>query len=260
MPGVMLSGQGRLGRLTQGDSVRRTRQRSREIHTLPLWLPDVPEDRGFATVDFGKATAAGLPHRPVAEALAAALTTELRPGLERQRRAGLDPCREAQLLDDWHSSGRTRPTVNRKRILDWNEGGAGEASTAASSSRARSAVTITATRGSRSTSEPATGASSRTGMISASTTPDRPTPDPVSRTTSSASVVNCTTSPHCDTVRAVHNRRYLPRPSTVRRPGRRGVAVTAAPASSPRRRDQRRYGRGRLMAAANASRAPVTTR
>lgn len=97
--------------------MRRTRQRSREIHTLPLWLPDVPEDRGFVTVDFGKATAAGLPHRPVAEAIAAALTTELRPGLERQRRAGLDPGREAQLLDDWHSSGRTRPTVNRKRIL-----------------------------------------------------------------------------------------------------------------------------------------------
>src|SRR5262249_44077802 len=53
------------------------------------------------------------------------------------------------------------------------------ASTPASTTRARSAATITVTRGSRSTSGPATGASNSTGTISATTTPDTPSPEPV---------------------------------------------------------------------------------
>ncbi len=91
---------------------------------------------------------------------------------------------------------------------------------AASTSRARSAVTITRTRGSRSTSGPATGASSSTGAISASTAPDTPRPEPVKCSTSSASVVNWATSPHCDTVRAAHSRRYPGLVMTARRPAR----------------------------------------
>lgn len=74
---------------------------------LPLWLPDLPENRGFSTVDFSKAAAAGLTHRPITDTIAAALATELRFGLERKRRAGLDARREAQLLADWRSTPHT---------------------------------------------------------------------------------------------------------------------------------------------------------
>jgi len=53
------------------------------------------------------------------------------------------------------------------------------ASTPASTARARSALIITRTRDSRSTTGPASGASSSTGTISAITTPETPTPEPV---------------------------------------------------------------------------------
>lgn len=80
-------------------------QRARPFLDLPLWLPDVPEDRGFSAVDFSKATAAGLTHRPISDTIAAALTTELQRGLNRERRAGLSPEHELQLLAAW--SART---------------------------------------------------------------------------------------------------------------------------------------------------------
>src|SRR5262249_4661997 len=80
-------------------------------------------------------------------------------------------------------------------------------STRASAMRARSAATMTVTRGRRSTTTPATGASRRTGAIAAATTPDTPSPDPVSLKTSRARATTLTVSPHWDTVRAVHRRR-----------------------------------------------------
>jgi 2'-hydroxyisoflavone reductase len=64
----------------------------------PLWIPDQPDLRGFSKVDTSKAMGAGLTHRPVEETIAAALRTEQELGLDRERRAGLSPARERELL------------------------------------------------------------------------------------------------------------------------------------------------------------------
>ena len=68
---------------------------------LPLWLSDDPEWAGFASVDATKALEAGLSHRPIEDTIAAAMRTEQRLGLERDRRAGLSSQREAELLEEW---------------------------------------------------------------------------------------------------------------------------------------------------------------
>lgn len=73
---------------------------------LPLWLGDDPEWAGFASVDGTKALGAGLTHRPLEDTIEAALRTERRLGLDRDRRAGLSPLRERQLLEEWR---RARP-------------------------------------------------------------------------------------------------------------------------------------------------------
>ena len=81
------------------------------------------------------------------------------------------------------------------------------AKAAANTTRTTSAVTMTRTRGSRSTRDPPSGPSSRTVALSARTAPVTPTAEPVRWTSSSARVVNCATSPTWLTVLAVHNRR-----------------------------------------------------
>ena len=68
---------------------------------LPLWIPDVPEDVGFSAVDSGKAVSAGLTYRPLDDTIDAALRNERRLGLRRDRRAGLIPARERELLEAW---------------------------------------------------------------------------------------------------------------------------------------------------------------
>jgi 2'-hydroxyisoflavone reductase len=73
---------------------------------LPLWIPDSPEDQGFSRVDNGKAVAAGLTYRPLEDTIAAALRTERRVGLDRERRAGLTPARERELITEWRSGPR----------------------------------------------------------------------------------------------------------------------------------------------------------
>lgn len=71
---------------------------------LPLWvLGSDPENAGFSWVDFGKATAAGLSHRPVVEIIRDTLAwLKTRPADVRWR-AGLDRLKEASLLERWQS-------------------------------------------------------------------------------------------------------------------------------------------------------------
>jgi 2'-hydroxyisoflavone reductase len=77
---------------------------------LPVWLPEGPETAGFALVSAQKAAAAGLRCRPMADTIRDSWTFERSVGLDRKRRAGLSPHREAQILDAWHAS-RRRPEV-----------------------------------------------------------------------------------------------------------------------------------------------------
>jgi len=72
---------------------------------LPLWLPDSPERRGMLNVSNAKARASGLELRPLRETISAILVElRLRPP-ERTLRAGLEPAREAALLEAWASRG-----------------------------------------------------------------------------------------------------------------------------------------------------------
>ncbi len=67
--------------------------------SLPLWLP-LPEHAGFMTRTNDAATESGLRFRPLSETVAAALGWEVGVGLERDRKAGLTPQREAALLTE----------------------------------------------------------------------------------------------------------------------------------------------------------------
>ena len=67
---------------------------------LPLWLGD-PAWAGMHSTDVGRAVAAGLRFRPLAETLAGAATAPAVEGV------GLTPEREAELLAAWHGI-RTR--------------------------------------------------------------------------------------------------------------------------------------------------------
>ncbi len=64
--------------------------------SLPLWLP--PTHWGVISHDAGPAAAAGLRHRDLADAAAGALAHERELGLDRERKAGLTPAEEAELL------------------------------------------------------------------------------------------------------------------------------------------------------------------
>jgi nucleoside-diphosphate-sugar epimerase len=65
--------------------------------SLPLWLP-LPEYAGHPTRDRRRAEAAGLTTRPIEETVRDALRWERELGLDRERRAGLSPRRERELL------------------------------------------------------------------------------------------------------------------------------------------------------------------
>ncbi|MQA61899.1 MAG: NAD-dependent epimerase/dehydratase family protein [Actinophytocola sp.] len=64
--------------------------------SLPLWLP--PGYEGMGAHDAEPALAAGLRPRPLADAVAGALAHERALGLDRERKSGLTPAEEAQLL------------------------------------------------------------------------------------------------------------------------------------------------------------------
>ena len=65
--------------------------------SLPLWLPRPAYD-GFMARSNAAARAAGLTFRPLTESVQAALAWERTLGLDRERRAGLSPARERELL------------------------------------------------------------------------------------------------------------------------------------------------------------------
>jgi hypothetical protein len=65
--------------------------------SLPLWLPR-QEYAGFMTRRNDAAKRAGLRLRPLRDTVSDALRWEVEQGLDRTRRAGLTPQREAELL------------------------------------------------------------------------------------------------------------------------------------------------------------------
>jgi 2'-hydroxyisoflavone reductase len=64
--------------------------------SLPLWLPD--DYDGMKSHDPTPSIEAGMPVRPLAEAIADALERERELGLDRERKAGLSPDEEAEVL------------------------------------------------------------------------------------------------------------------------------------------------------------------
>jgi nucleoside-diphosphate-sugar epimerase len=75
--------------------------------SLPLWLPQ-PAYAGFMTRRNEAAHRAGLRLRPVLDTVAAALAWERECGLDRPRRAGLTPEREAELVERWAEDSATQ--------------------------------------------------------------------------------------------------------------------------------------------------------
>jgi 2'-hydroxyisoflavone reductase len=71
---------------------------------LPIWVPDT--DIGAATIDCGKAIMAGLTFRPLADTIRDTLAWDAAHPRDLERRAGLKPEQEAQLLQAWHNQRR----------------------------------------------------------------------------------------------------------------------------------------------------------
>jgi nucleoside-diphosphate-sugar epimerase len=70
---------------------------------VPLWIPESdPDAAGFSDVDCGKAIAAGLSFRDLAETVRATLAWDATRPPDVERRAGLKAEREAELLRGWH--------------------------------------------------------------------------------------------------------------------------------------------------------------
>ena len=65
--------------------------------SLPLWLP--PTHMGFTSHDPAPALAAGLTIRPFEDAVRGALSVENELGFDRERKAGLRPAEEKEILD-----------------------------------------------------------------------------------------------------------------------------------------------------------------
>jgi 2'-hydroxyisoflavone reductase len=68
---------------------------------LPLWVPDRPEMAGFSAVSIDHALAAGLTFRPLADTVRDTLAWDRSLPPDAERRAGLKPEREAELLRAW---------------------------------------------------------------------------------------------------------------------------------------------------------------
>jgi len=65
---------------------------------LPVWFPDTAENLGFSRVDVSKAIAAGLAFRPLSETIRDTLDWASTRPLDHKWSAGLDPEREAKLI------------------------------------------------------------------------------------------------------------------------------------------------------------------
>ena len=70
--------------------------------SVPLWIV-APDFAGFSRRDGSAAVAAGLRHRPLTSLVERALAWERELGLDRERRAGLSPAREAELIAAWRA-------------------------------------------------------------------------------------------------------------------------------------------------------------
>jgi 2'-hydroxyisoflavone reductase len=66
--------------------------------SLPLWLP--PTHLGFTSHDASAAIAAGLRIRPFEDAVRGAFEVEQRLGFDRERKSGLTPAQEKEVLDN----------------------------------------------------------------------------------------------------------------------------------------------------------------
>jgi 2'-hydroxyisoflavone reductase len=69
---------------------------------LPLWVPEGEDYAGFARVDCGKAIAAGLTFRPLAQTIRDTLAWDAARPHDDPPRAGISREREAELLRGWH--------------------------------------------------------------------------------------------------------------------------------------------------------------
>jgi 2'-hydroxyisoflavone reductase len=78
---------------------------------LPLWMPEKPELAGFSAVNCARAYAAGLTFRPLAETVRDTLAWDRTLPADAERRAGLKPERETELLQAWREkeAGETAP-------------------------------------------------------------------------------------------------------------------------------------------------------
>jgi 2'-hydroxyisoflavone reductase len=65
---------------------------------LPVWVPDSPENTGFAKVNIAKALAAGLTFRPLVQTVRDTLNWAAARPLEHPWRAGLTEERERELV------------------------------------------------------------------------------------------------------------------------------------------------------------------
>jgi 2'-hydroxyisoflavone reductase len=72
---------------------------------LPLWIPQEPDTLGFDAVSVERAVAAGLRFRPITETIRDTLSWAATLPLDRTRRAGLDPAKEAEILRRWKARG-----------------------------------------------------------------------------------------------------------------------------------------------------------
>ena len=81
-------------------------QNAKPWSEIPLWVPDTPEDAGFARVSNAKAVAHGLTFRPIVETVRDTLAwfRSRPPGY--CWKAGLTPARERSILQAWHNFER----------------------------------------------------------------------------------------------------------------------------------------------------------
>lgn len=71
---------------------------------MPAWFPKSPEMAGFSSYDISKAVGAGLSFRPLAETARDTLEWwKSKPEEDRTLRMGLDPEKEAAVLEAWHA-------------------------------------------------------------------------------------------------------------------------------------------------------------
>jgi 2'-hydroxyisoflavone reductase len=70
---------------------------------IPLWIPSLPERAGFYSVNSGKAIAAGLTFRPVADTIRDTLAWDATQPSDAPRPSGLRPDWERELLTTWRA-------------------------------------------------------------------------------------------------------------------------------------------------------------